>query len=113
MEGKVPVCSDRLNKEVNVGAIICPESLSRRALILSSPVALLGFKRLIASMTKSSITGWKENPGPETLALSSGRSESDTSGKFSASFLPTLAYKEGVQRGSNGLVGGDNSAVYT
>ena len=113
MEGKVPVWSDRLNKEVNVGAIICPESLSRRALILSSPVALLGFKRLIASMTKSSITGWKENPGPETLALSSGRSESDTSGKFSASFLPTLAYKEEVQRGSNGLVGGDNSAVYT
>ena len=45
-------------------------------------------------MTKSSVTGWKENPGPETLVLSSGRSERDTSGKFSASLLPTLTKKK-------------------
>ena len=45
-EGKVPVCSDRLNNDVNEGTIVCPESLSRRALILSNPIALLGFKRL-------------------------------------------------------------------
>ena len=61
-EGKVPVCSDRLNSDANEGAIICAESLSRRVLILSNPVALLGFKRLIASLTKLSDISRKENP---------------------------------------------------
>ena len=52
--GRKSPCGDRLNKEVNVGTIsMRPESLSRLVLILSSPVALFGFKRLIASMTKS------------------------------------------------------------
>ena len=71
-EGKVPVCSDRLNNDVNEGAIVCPESLSRHALILSNPIALLGFKRLIASLTKLSEISWKENPEPVALGLSSG-----------------------------------------
>ena len=68
-EGKVPVCSDRLNNDVNEGTIVCPESLSRRALILSNPIALLGFKRLIASLTKLSEMSWKENPEPVALGL--------------------------------------------
>ena len=88
-EGKVPVCSDRLNNDVNEGAIVCPESLRRRALILSNPVALLGFKRLIASLTKLSEISWKQNP----KGLSSGWLEDDKSGNFSASFLPILTKK--------------------
>lgn len=57
VEGKLPVCSARLNNIVKEGAMACRESLSRRALILSGPVALLGFIRLITLITKSSPIG--------------------------------------------------------
>ena len=92
-EGKVPVCSERLNNDVYEGTIVCPESLSRRALIISNPIALLGFKRLIASLTKLSEMSWKENPEPVALGLSSGWLGDDKSGNFSASFLPILTKK--------------------
>ena len=53
----------------------------------------MGFKRLIASLTKLSEISWKENPEPVALGLSSGWLEDGKSGNFSASFLLILTKK--------------------
>jgi hypothetical protein len=55
IDGNVPDLSDRLNIEVKAGVITSLASFSRRALILSRPMALLGLSFFIV-VEKEKIT---------------------------------------------------------
>lgn len=87
MEGKVFVCSDRLNNDVNEGIIVCLEFLSRCVLILFNLIVLLGFKCLIVFLIKFLEMSWKENLELVVLGLFLGWLGDDKFGNFLVSFL--------------------------
>ena len=58
LDGKVLALSDRLKSLVSIGAMHSAESFNNRALIRSSPMALLVFKVFSCLRTKDSVA-WK------------------------------------------------------
>ena len=61
IDGKVLASSERLESLVSIGAMHLAESFSSRALIRSSPIALLVFKVFNCLKTKDSVILQKEN----------------------------------------------------